>query len=271
MLDFIRSNSIIHPDISSWISDIQLNSLTYYSELYICELKLALEKKYNTIQSKKTVFIDNGSSSILHKIIQNYNNFYIQNQDFYLYEELINFYKKDYKRIKNDNFLDTIMTINHSCILIFTLINNITGEDFSIDTLIDLAQKKRNVQFVIDGAYKEYSKLTDYDIYKLSCESNIHYIGTFSKAYGIPGFRIGYMLSDILLEIPYSISSISAYSEVESLQNKIHINNLKYIIKEHKPCISQINNTEITNHKINLQHEKVKKIKKKLKANFMLP
>jgi histidinol-phosphate aminotransferase len=270
MLDFIRSNSILHPEISSWISDIPLNSFITYSEHYIHELKLRLQLKFNTKESKKSVFIDNGSSSIINNVIQLYNCFYIQKNDFFLFEELIKSYKKQYKMIENNNFLNIANNINHSCVFLFTLINNITGEHYKIDDLIQLSQKKRNIQFIIDGAYKEYTLLTDYDIYRISREPNIHYIGTFSKAYGIPGFRIGYMLSDILLEIPYAISSMSAYMALKSLDSSLAIDNYHYIKEEQNNFINHIKNTEIRNHKIIFYHKEAFKIHKILKNNLML-
>lgn len=57
------------------------------------QLKKELKNKFGI---NKSVYIDNGSSPIIDKIIQKYNFFHIQKHDFYLFEEILKTNHKNY-------------------------------------------------------------------------------------------------------------------------------------------------------------------------------
>ena len=80
--------------------------------------------------------------------------------------------------------------------------NNPTGDAIDRDEMMAFIQKiNKDTLVVIDGAYMEYT------IYKNKAKSvtpkelikkydNVIYLGTFSKAYGLGGMRVGYGIAD---------------------------------------------------------------------------
>ena len=104
--------------------------------------------------------------------------------------------------------------------------NNPTGGSFDINQMTNLILSNPDVLFLIDEAYYEFSNTT---ISKLILNtSNLIITRTFSKAFGLASFRIGYMLScESILEsmnkirnaknIPM-ISQIAACAAIEDKQ-----------------------------------------------------
>lgn len=152
MFDFVTSNTVINYDINTFLKNIDSTLFTKYSEDYIHQLQQELKIKFHT---NKHIFIDNGSSAIINKIIMEYDCFHIQENDFYLFEELIKNYNKDYKKYSNETYLEEIKQISDPGICLFTLVNNITGKNYLIDDIILISRKKPKIKFIIDGAYLE--------------------------------------------------------------------------------------------------------------------
>ena len=73
--------------------------------------------------------------------------------------------------------------------------NNPTGTYLNKYELIELRKKlRRNILLVVDDAYVEYMKNTDYrsglDLFKN--KQNVFILRTFSKIYGLSSLRIGW-------------------------------------------------------------------------------
>lgn len=111
--------------------------------------------------------------------------------------------------------------------------NNPTGDALDADKIYDFLSKiDKNTLVVIDGAYMEYA------IYKDSKKEivpkelieqfdNVIYLGTFSKAYGLGGMRVGYGLADskIIEELyklrpPFNITTLSLEAASEALNDE---------------------------------------------------
>ena len=85
---------------------------------------------------------------------------------------------------------------------------------------------------VVDGAYQEYAKYKDEQMLIKPNDlvrnfSNTIYLGTFSKAYGLGGMRVGYGIasSEIITNLhklrpPFNITSLSLKASVEALKDK---------------------------------------------------
>jgi histidinol-phosphate aminotransferase len=99
--------------------------------------------------------------------------------------------------------------------------NNPTGDAIDSKKLFTfLKEIDENTLVVIDGAYMEYAMAKDSsksikpkDLLKYK---NVIYLGTFSKAYGLGGMRVGYGISDskIIKELyklrpPFNITTLS--------------------------------------------------------------
>ena len=100
--------------------------------------------------------------------------------------------------------------------------NNPTGDAIKAEELFDFCAKIDNdTMVVVDGAYMEYAIAKDKE-YALSPKEliqkfeNVVYLGTFSKAYGLGGMRVGYGISNdkIIQEFyklrpPFNITTLS--------------------------------------------------------------
>ena len=87
---------------------------------------------------------------------------------------------------------------------------------------------------VVDGAYMEYAAAKDKD-YKISPTDilkyeNVIYLGTFSKAYGLGGMRVGYGIADEKMieqlhkmRPPFNISTLSLAVAIEACKDETFV------------------------------------------------
>lgn len=102
--------------------------------------------------------------------------------------------------------------------------NNPTGTHISLDFLSDLFLKFDRTLFIIDEAYYEYSKKSVSSL--ITSRNNIIITRSFSKAFGLASFRIGYALANegIInslksIKNPKSITSLSQIAAVSALDD----------------------------------------------------
>lgn len=133
--------------------------------------------------------------------------------------------------------LNTILNkIDNKTKLIF-IVNphNPTGTLLEKDELRDFCAKvPQNILIVLDEAYIEYvndSKKVDIKEF-INQFKNLCVIRTFSKAYGLAGARIGYLIANPKLvttvekaKLPVNLSYISQMLAVEVLKNKQYLRN----------------------------------------------
>jgi histidinol-phosphate aminotransferase len=121
-------------------------------------------------------------------------------------------------------------------IIFLCLPNNPLGECLSADEVygfLDFVyQINPETLVVLDGAYQEYAKIKDgkKEIKPkkvINRFDNVIYLGTFSKAYGLGGMRVGYGLSNTSiisslhkLRPPFNITTLSLASAIEALNKK---------------------------------------------------
>ena len=121
--------------------------------------------------------------------------------------------------------------------------NNPTGDAIDAKEMFDfIAKIDSETLVVVDGAYMEYAKYKDSSKAVEPKEllekfDNVIYLGTFSKAYGLGGMRVGYGLSsgDIIKQLyklrpPFNITTLSleaasvALEDEEFVKNSIEMN-----------------------------------------------
>lgn len=111
--------------------------------------------------------------------------------------------------------------------------NNPTGDALDVADLREFLDKiDKETLVVIDGAYMEYTAHKDaskkVDPKELiACYENLIYLGTFSKAYGLGGMRVGYGLSNanIIQELyklrpPFNITTLSLEAATIALEDE---------------------------------------------------
>lgn len=132
-------------------------------------------------------------------------------------------------------FLECYTT--HKPAVIFLCVpNNPLGECLDAQELFDfLGHIDANCLVIIDGAYQEYAKAKDsrkaLDPKNLiTAFSNVIYTGTFSKAYGLGGMRVGYGIANpqiiqalLKLRPPFNITTPSLAAAVAALNDQEHI------------------------------------------------
>ncbi len=125
----------------------------------------------------------------------------------------------------------------HKPEIIFLCIpNNPLGECLdSKETFDFLKQVDENCLIVIDGAYQEYAKAKDSTKAinpktLIEIFPNAIYLGTFSKAYGLGGMRIGYGIAQqeiiqalLKLRPPFNLTTLSLAAALEALKDQEHI------------------------------------------------
>jgi histidinol-phosphate aminotransferase len=153
------------------------------------------------------------------------------NPTFSYFTDRCNFYGIPVKSIDlatRDNSLDFEHFIDESKendIIYLASPNNPTGNQFKFEEMVDLIERSQNKLIIIDEAYVEFS---DYSLSSLvDKHSNLILMRTFSKAFGLAGARIGYMLAneeitDVFnkyIQLPYPLSRFSMQIAIEALEN----------------------------------------------------
>jgi len=130
---------------------------------------------------------------------------------------------------KADEFIEKINSENPDIVYICTP-NNPTGDATSRDEVFKIinATPKESI-VVVDCAYMEY---VEDGAYKLEPKDflefdNVIYLGTFSKAYGLGGMRVGYGIAsqniiNVLYKVrpPFNISSLSLLAAIEASRDE---------------------------------------------------
>ncbi|MDO7253477.1 histidinol-phosphate transaminase [Helicobacter cappadocius] len=124
--------------------------------------------------------------------------------------------------------------------------NNPLGECLDKDAVFNLiSQTSKETLVVIDGAYQEFAKSKDKNKAiepkeLLEKFENVIYLGTFSKAYGLGGMRIGYGLAhpEIIkalskLRPPFNIGILSLDAAHEAIKDQVFVqSSVSAVLKE---------------------------------------
>ena len=113
--------------------------------------------------------------------------------------------------------------------------NNPTGDATSKeDVLAIINAVSKDTLVVVDGAYMEYAAAKD-EKYRIEPKdimafSNVIYLGTFSKAYGLGGMRVGYGIAnaELIHELykmrpPFNITTLSLAAAIEATKDEVFV------------------------------------------------
>ena len=132
---------------------------------------------------------------------------------------------------KYDEFMEAYRMHKPKIIYLCTP-NNPTGDATSKEDVLKIINAvDEDTLIVVDGAYMEYAAAKDSkyaiepnDILKFS---NVIYLGTFSKAYGLGGMRVGYGIANTdMIEAlykmrpPFNISTLSLAAAIEACRDE---------------------------------------------------
>ncbi|ALI34957.1 Histidinol-phosphate aminotransferase 2 [Candidatus Nitrosocosmicus oleophilus] len=121
--------------------------------------------------------------------------------------------------------------------------NNPTGNQFKLDDISSIIDILKDKMIIIDEAYVEFAEYSLSDI--VTKYHNVLIMRTFSKAFGLAGARIGYILaneeiSDVFnqyIQLPYPLSSFSMQLAIEALDNIQIVNRSIEVIKRERTKI----------------------------------
>ena len=212
-----------------------------YPDDSMYELKETLASKYNVKESN--IIIGAGSDQILEFIsrvaLDKNASVLMSAVTFAMYEiyakqmgaKIIR--TKSYEH-KYDEFIDAYRTHKPKIIYLCTP-NNPTGDAISKEEVLKIINAvDTDTLIVVDGAYMEYAaaKNKKYAITPndLLGYENVIYLGTFSKAYGLGGMRVGYGIaqSDMIealykMRPPFNISTLSLAAAIEACKDNVFV------------------------------------------------
>ena len=132
---------------------------------------------------------------------------------------------------KYDEFMEAY-TMHKPKIVYICTPNNPTGDATSKEEVLKLIEAiSKDTLVVVDGAYMEYAAAKD-DKYAIAPKDllkfeNVIYLGTFSKAHGLGGMRVGYGIAqaELIGELykmrpPFNISTLSLAVAIEACKDK---------------------------------------------------
>lgn len=125
--------------------------------------------------------------------------------------------------------------------------NNPTGDATSKEDVLEIINAiGEETLVVVDGAYMEYAAARD-DNYKMTPNDligfdNVIYLGTFSKAYGLGGMRVGYGIANAALihelykmRPPFNITTLSLLAAIEACKDEAFVDTSIALHQEELP------------------------------------
>ncbi len=217
------------------------NKAHLYPDDSMFELKAALSNKYDVIDDN--IIIGAGSDQVLEFIsraVLNENESVLMSAvTFAMYEIYAKqmgakIYRTASYAHKYDEFIEAYKMHKPKIVYLCTP-NNPTGDATSKDEVIRIIEAvSKETLVVVDGAYMEYAAAKDarYAITPkdLLGYENVIYLGTFSKAYGLGGMRVGYGIAqaEMIKELykmrpPFNISSLSLAAAIAVSKDDIFV------------------------------------------------
>ena len=216
-----------------------VSNMNLYPDDSMFELKEKLAKKYEV--DSKNIIIGAGSDQVLEFAINAVEpkKVLMAKTTFAMYEIYSNIAGAEIIKTKSDfHNLDEFrekLSLNPD-IIFLCLPNNPVGECLNWDEVEKFINEvDENTLIIIDGAYQEYASFKD-KFKKISPKTilkypNVLYTGTFSKAYGLGGMRVGYgianefIISNLYkLRPPFNITTLSLKAAISALDDEEFVN-----------------------------------------------
>jgi len=225
------------------VGDIVQN-MALYPDDSMMKLKNALTKKYDILD--ENLIIGSGSDQviefIMHAKVDENAKILINSVTFAMYEIYAKHVGAEVIRTSSqEHNLDEFYTLykeENPDIIFLCTPNNPTGDALNAADIMAFLEKiDSDTLVVIDGAYMEYGAFKDESKSVSPKElvekfDNVIYLGTFSKAYGLGGMRIGYGISraNIIKELyklrpPFNITTLSLEAASVALEDEEFVNN----------------------------------------------
>ena len=234
------------------LKDLFKHPFNRYPDPDASEIKELLSKKINI--NKDKIAVGNGSDELIQSLTLAFGgrgslSFY---PSFSMYGIISAVCNTKHKVISLDRKFDIDMDTtlgyiekNQPGLIFIGYPNNPTGNSFSNDKIISIIESSSGL-VVMDEAYSEFSKKTFLPL--INKYDNLVILRTFSKAYGLAGCRIGYMIaSEKIVEqvnkvkLPFNLNSISQRIGIIALKHKKKCNEaIQIIISERTRLLKEM-------------------------------
>ncbi len=234
------------------LKDLLKHLFNRYPDPDSSEIKGLLSKEINI--NKDRIAVGNGSDELIQSLTLAFGtrgslSFY---PSFSMYGIISTVCNTNPKVISLDKNFDIDMNItlsyikkNQPSLIFIGYPNNPTSNSFSEDKITSIIESSSGL-VVMDEAYSEFSKKTFLPL--INKYDNLVVLRTFSKAYGLAGCRIGYMIaSEKIVEqvnkvkLPFNLNSISQRIGIIALKHKRKCNKaIKIIISERTRLLKEI-------------------------------
>jgi len=226
------------PKVQEAVKEI-IGDMALYPDDSMLDLKTALAKRFDIASSE--LIIGSGSDQviefILHAIANENSKILINSVTFAMYEIYAKHVGAKIIRTKSQKhdlteFYELYKAEKPEIIFLCTP-NNPTGDALNASEIMEfLAKIDKDTLVVIDGAYMEYGAYKDIakkvEPKELIAEfENVIYLGTFSKAYGLGGMRVGYGIAQepIIKELyklrpPFNVTTLSLKAATVALREQ---------------------------------------------------
>jgi len=212
-----------------------------YPDDSMFELKAALSQKFDVVD--ENIIIGAGSDQVLEFISRALLN---ENESVLMSAVTFAMYEIYAKQMgakiirtpswehKFDEFIEAYRTHKPKIVYICTP-NNPTGDATSKEEVLRIIEAiDPETLVVVDGAYMEYAAAKDAD-YAITPKDligyeHVIYLGTFSKAYGLGGMRVGYGIAQAVLiqelykmRPPFNITTLSLAAAIEAAKDETFV------------------------------------------------
>ena len=220
-----------------------LSKMSLYPDDSMTKLKDALGDKYGV--DKQSLIIGSGSDQVIefvmHAKANSSSKILMNSVTFAMYEIYAKHIGAEVVRTSSqehdlDEFYELYKSQKPEIIFLCTP-NNPTGDAIDAEKIFTFLEKiDSDTLVVVDGAYMEYAAFKD-EKKKVSPKEliekfdNVIYLGTFSKAYGLGGMRVGYGIANpkIIKELyklrpPFNVTTLSLEAASVALEDAKFVN-----------------------------------------------
>ncbi len=221
-----------------------------YPDDSMFELKAALASKYAV--NENNIIIGAGSDQVLEfisrAVLDEKSSVLMSAVTFAMYEIYAKqmgakIYRTASYEHKYDEFMEAYQMHKPKIIYLCTP-NNPTGDATSKEEVLKIIHSvDKETLIVVDAAYMEYAAAKDS---KYAMEPNdilsfpnVIYLGTFSKAYGLGGMRVGYGIADsemieqlYKMRPPFNISTLSLAAAIEACKDETFVKESIVLLQE---------------------------------------
>ena len=224
------------PKATKIISNKKLN-LERYPDGKSQNLRKEISKKFKCNPDK--IICGAGSDEVIQMICQLFlkpkDEVIVPEYSFLMYRIYANIVNAKVKFAKEINFkisnIEILKKVTKNTKIVFLANpNNPTGTYLTKEEILDLRKKlNKNILLLVDDAYAEYMKNTDYksglDLFKN--KNNVFILRTFSKIFGLASLRVGwgYGSKKIInalnvIKPPFNVSHLAQLAATESLKDE---------------------------------------------------